>query len=52
MKVTNQPVNPQQEADQRNQRENMIEQTWVACQSGPSNLNSLTKTYYQQPEVD
>ena len=53
MKLTNQPINPKQKTDQlnRHQREKEKQQMVSASQSNLSNLNSLTKTFYQQPEV-
>ena len=53
MKLTNQPINPKQKTDQlnRHQREKEKQQMVSASQSNLSNLNSLTKTFYQQPEA-
>ena len=53
MKLTNQPINTKQKTDQlnRHQREKEKQQMVSASQSNLSNLNSLTKTFYQQPDV-
>ena len=54
MKLTNQTINTKQKTDQlnRHQREKEKQQMMSTSQSNLSNLNSLTKTFYQQPEAE
>ena len=54
MKLTNQPINTKQKTDllNRHQREKEKQQMVSASQSNLSNLNSLTKKFYQQPNTE
>ena len=54
MKLTNQPINTKQKTEllNRHQREKEKQQMVSASQSNLSNLNSLTKKFYQQPNTE